>query len=151
MKNSVSLLVDPPVATKHRYPRLHHDGAWSPKDILQMPLEERGKVTQEAWQEMEVTMRRLLRTAVRRHGADKKTKELKDLAVAAQICHIRAYPGQEQVGMNLHAPAHLLRAVSERILRSAPQPVDITPLASDNESIPLDVKIEKSSGWVEHV
>ena len=93
---------------------------------------------------MEVAARRLLRRMLHSHKANGKTKELKELAVAAQICHGRAYPGQELAGMQIHMPAHLLRVVSERILRSIPQPVDVTPEPLVEVVVESDVNQEKS-------
>ena len=119
---------------------------WSVRSLVAKSNEEQGQLSQLAWRELDVRLRSRLRSLLRNKETDgKRSREIKDIALAAGIAQTKAYPGQEQVGMNLHAPAHLLRAVSERILRSAPQPVDITPVASDNESIPLEVKQEKST------
>ena len=140
-KNLEHILI-PTIRTKRPYTKRK---GWVVNELLKQPLEERGKLSQEAWQSLEVELRRELREALR---ADEKTKpsprELKDLATAAGIAQTKAYPGQELAGLHLHAPAHLLRAVSERILRSIPQPVDVTPEPLVEVVVESDVNQEKS-------
>ena len=118
-------------------PFISPDGAWSVPGILKKSREERGKLSQEAWQELEVQARKMLRSALHARGADRlPARSVKEIAVAAQICATKAYPEQAEHGMPAHAPARLLKAVSEMILRSTPQPVDVTPCEEVPDTIP---------------
>lgn len=134
-----------PVPAHYGRPRRAKAAAWSVKSILAKTVEERGKYSQEAWQELEVEMRTKLRQALRAVPTDKKSKgrpgendsspernskssrEIKDLALAAGICQSKAYPDQANSGLGAHVPAKLLQTIAARLERGRSIPVDITP------------------------
>lgn len=116
--------------------------AWNAAALLRQTIEKQSKLNQEAWREVEVVMRSTLREALRHSGTGKERKpnatprEIKDLALAAGICQSKAYPESSTTGLSAHAPAHLLKAVADIILKTTPQPVDITPEPPASETIP---------------
>ena len=110
---------------------------WSIRKLLNQPSEKQGELSQLAWRELDARLRRRLRALLQSKETDgKRSREIKDIALAAGIAQTKGYPGQEQAGMNLHTPARLLKVVGERILRSTPQPVDVT--TTEAEIVPVD-------------
>ena len=100
--------------------------AWNVSRLLKQTTEEQGKLTQEAWREVEVMLRSHLRRALHKKGADQLTERgIKDLTTAASICHLRAYPDSDVGGLGAHVPARLLKTVSTRLERSRPVPIDV--------------------------
>lgn len=114
----------------HRTGRPRHakQEAWNVTKLLKQTSEDQGKLTQEAWRELDVLLRSHLRKALRKKGDDAlPARSVKDLAIAASTCNLRAYPESNANGLGAHVPARLLQVVSDRLMKAQAIPIDVTP------------------------
>ena len=115
--------------------------AWSVTKLLRLSTEEQGKFTQEAWRELDVMLRKHLRTALRKKGeAQLPARSIKDLAIAASTCNLRAYPESNETGLGAHVPAKLIQVVADRLLKGQVIPIDVTP---EPQADPLPVVMDQ--------
>lgn len=142
-KRKQSYPVDVTKTKQYAATRQAKGAAWTATRLLNQSPEKQAELSQLAWRELDVLLRKELRSALRKKGADALTERgIKDLTMAASTAAMRAYPDQADQGLQAHVPAKLLKCVSEVILKSVPQHIDVTPIEVTPETVPMETKQE---------